>query len=205
METTLSVDACATQPASGSAATRFYVVSMRKFAILYLATFGLYAIYWYYRNWDSYRDSLPFDSPAGKIWPFPRAIFSIFFTHSLFGKIKESAPDQPEVAAWQDKLHASMVVLMLLASNVLDRVSTRSIGSPYTDILGLLILAPLLLLFLRAQAMINLSCNDPAGTSNSRLTRANIAWVLLGAVLWALTIVGLLVPVSPGGSTGQGF
>lgn len=57
----------------------FYVVSIKKFTILFMATFGFYSIYWFYRNWKmskaKYRDD---------IWPVARGIFSIFFVHSLF-------------------------------------------------------------------------------------------------------------------------
>ena len=29
----------------------FYVVSLRKFYLLYIATLGGYVVYWFYRNW----------------------------------------------------------------------------------------------------------------------------------------------------------
>lgn len=34
----------------------FYVVSKRKFTILFLSTIGLYYLYWFYKNWDRYQD-----------------------------------------------------------------------------------------------------------------------------------------------------
>lgn len=205
MDTTLSVDACVTEAVETCRAPRFFVVSKRKFALLYIATFGLYAIYWFYRNWDSYRDSMPFDSDAGKIWPVPRAIFNIFFIHPLFREIKANAPDKPALTAWGNDLHAWALVLMLILANILDRASERSVGSPYTDILSVAMLAPLLALFLKAQEMINLSCDDPAGSGNSRFTKANVAWLVLGAVSWALVIVGLFASSEAGGTPGQGF
>jgi hypothetical protein len=172
----------------------FYVVSKRKFAILFLATFGGYAVYWFYKNWDRYRDGSSFDSEAGSIWPFPRAIFAIFFVHSLFRKIKAHAPDKPALTAWASNAHAWQLIVFLLAGDVLDRASARSIGSPYTDYLSIVIMAPMLALFLWAQEKINISCDDPSGAGNNRLTKANYFWIILGALWWALVILGYFVP-----------
>jgi hypothetical protein len=78
--------------------------------------------------------------------------------------------------------------------NVLDRLSARSIGSPYTDLLSLGLLAPLLFLFYKAQVIINLSCGDPEGAENSKFTAANYAWSVIGVICWILIIIGLLLP-----------
>jgi hypothetical protein len=43
--------------------------------------------------------------------------------------------------------------------------------------------------FLKAQEKINLSCGDPEGTGNDRLSKANWAWVIAGGVLWVLVIM----------------
>jgi hypothetical protein len=51
----------------------------------------------------------------------------------------------------------------------------------------------LLLPFLKAQDMINLSCADPQGRGNDRLTKANWAWMMAGAVGWVFVIVGFVI------------
>jgi len=172
----------------------FYVVSKRKFAILYTATMGVYALYWFYKNWERYKECCAFDSPAGKIWPAARATFSVFFVNSLFRHVKEHAPDNPEVRNWGNGNHAALLVFLLLVEQALDRAAMRSIGSPYTDWLGMIILAPLLLCFSVAQDMINVSCGDPSGAQNAKLTMANYAWIALGCVMWALTFIGMMLP-----------
>lgn len=53
---------------------QFYVVSIRKFTILFFMTLGLYTIYWFYSHWNEYKLY-----SGKKIWPAPRSIFSIFF------------------------------------------------------------------------------------------------------------------------------
>lgn len=173
----------------------FYVVSRRKLAILFLATFGLYVVYWFYRNWSNYKHSNSKGFNVDRaIWPVARGIFSIFFTHALFGEIKAYGRDKEALDGWDNESLATQLVLFTIAWNVLDRLSARSIGSPYTDIASLLIMAPVLGLLFSAQRMINIGCDDPAGESNSRLTPANYLWIALGLVVWALVILGFILP-----------
>lgn len=180
------------QLSAGEDRNLFYVVSKRKLAILFLATMGLYSIYWFYKNWDQYRDNTPYASEGGAIWPVMRAIFSVFFIHSLFRKIKESAPAAPLLAQWSTNAHAWTMIALLMVSNLLDRLSARGIGSPETDLLSLLILLPLLSSFSKAQAMVNISCGDPDGTTNGKLTKANWAWMVAGGLVWVGTIYVLV-------------
>lgn len=173
----------------------FYVVSKRKFTILYLATLGMYSLYWFYKNWDSYKDKWPYASKVGStIWPVPRALFAIFFVHSLFRKIKENAVDQPVVAAWSNSIHASWLAFGLLISTVLNRVSAQSVGSPYTDVLSLAMVVPLVFLFIKAQQMINITCGDREGECNDNISGVNIAWIVVGVLMWILVLFGLFIP-----------
>jgi hypothetical protein len=177
------------------AAPVFYVVSRKKLAILYIATLGLYGVYWFYKNWSNYKHAaVPDFNPDRDIWPAPRGLFSIFFIHALFREIKSYGRDKPALAEWNNEGHATKLVLTMIVSNVLDRLSYRSIGSPYTDLASLLILAPLLALFVEAQQMINVSCGDPDGKSNSRFTKANYVWITLGSIVWILVIIGFFLP-----------
>lgn len=177
------------------AAPTFYVVSRKKLAILYIGTLGLYGFYWFYKNWSNYKHSTAPDfNPDRKIWPVARALFSIFFIHTLFLEIKMFGRDKAGMAEWKSDSLATKLVLTLIVSNVLDRLSRKSIGSPYTDLASLLILAPLLALYLDAQQMINLSCGDPEGKTNSRLTKANYVWIGLGSIVWILAIIGFFLP-----------
>ncbi len=60
----------------------FYVVSKTKFLVLFFCTFGMYSLYWHFKNWKQYKDY-----HKDRIIPALRAIFSIFFTHSLFSEV----------------------------------------------------------------------------------------------------------------------
>jgi hypothetical protein len=167
----------------------FYVVSKRKLAILFLSTFTAYSLYWFYQNWRRYKSRHPEASRFGTtISPAPRAAFSLFFTHALFRKIKAHGRGQPALARWRSNLHATVLVALMLLSNFADAV----IPGPAGDVASFASLLVLVLPFLKAQEMINLSCGDPQGKGNDRLSKANWAWVLAGGALWVLVMIGLV-------------
>ena len=172
----------------------FYVVSVKKVMVLGLLTLGLYFIYWHYQNWRQYRDwHFARTQEAQGIWPVPRGIFSIFFMHSLFRNVKAYADDNERRIDWEPGTIATILVILTIVGNVLDRLAMRNIGYPFTDILSLLVLAPLLYLYTRVQPVINASCGDPEGDSNSAFTGANWAWIVFGALMWVLILIGIFI------------
>lgn len=169
----------------------FYVVARRKLAILYLATFTLYTFYWFYKHWDLYKGRHPEASRFGTtIWPVPRAVFPMFFTHSLFAKIKAHGRHLPAVARWRSGWHATLAVAWMLLSECIDAL----IGGVAGDLVSIACIFPLLFFLLEAQGMANLACGDPEGRSNADLTRANKVWIGIGVLFWLATIVGLFMP-----------
>ncbi|NGZ83196.1 hypothetical protein [Duganella aceris] len=95
---------------------------------------------------------------------------------------------------WKSAPTAGIMTALIVISDTLDRCASRSIGSPVTDILSLLIMLPLLAYFLSVQDQINLVCGDPEGEGNARFTAANYGWIALGAVFWLFALIGLLMP-----------
>jgi hypothetical protein len=173
----------------------FYVVSERKFYVLFIATLGMYSVYWFYKNWATYKAGSSYgSSDAASISPLGRTILAIFFVRALFRRVKERTLDKQTLEKWNDGLHAAILVLLLIVSNVLDRAAMRSLWSPYSDYLSLAILIPLVLSFSKAQVMINVSCGDPQGLRNAEFTKANYAWIVAGLLFWILALIGMLVP-----------
>lgn len=166
---------------------QFYVVGKLKFFALFFATLGLYHLYWFYRHWQLYRLASNAD-----LWPVPRAIFSIFFTHSLTANIDRALDVAAPGHRWNPGGIALAWVVLSLLSNGLDRAAGRGYGSPTTDLLSLLMLPLLGLVLWRIQRAANLACNDAGGATNNRFTGANIGWIVAGAILWMLTLVGML-------------
>lgn len=164
----------------------FYVVSHKKFLTLYIATLGLYTIYWFYKNWTCYKEK-----HNGSMWPVMRGLFSIFFAHSLFRNVNLTIKQKTLQHHWSPSALATIYVLGTITSNVLDRMSMRGIGTPVTDFASLLLTAVVGYVLYQAQSAINLACNDANGESNADFTAANILWIILGLLLWALLIIGL--------------
>jgi hypothetical protein len=165
---------------------QFYVVSINKFAVLFFATLGLYTIYWFYRNWSEHKKYT-----GSSVWPVPRGLFNIFFTHSLFAEVQSVLLQKGIAFKWSHRAQATAYVVIAIASNILDRMSLREIGSPYTDVLSLLIVPVMYATLVTAQRAINTSQGDPDGTSNSTYTAANYVWIAIGLVLWGLSLLGI--------------
>lgn len=175
------------EPQTAGADARFYVVSTGKLLTLYFLTLGLYQLYWTFKNW-----SLHNRATGEGVWPLPRTIFAVFFTHSLFRHIAGyDATGKRE--AWDSSAAATAMVLLLIVGNILERLAWKGIGSPTVDILSLLTLIPTSLLLKRVQTEVNARCGDPAGSGNARFTAANIAWCVAGGLFWGLVLLGLFV------------
>ncbi|QWF17300.1 hypothetical protein [Lysobacter capsici] len=181
--------AAVTQPAGpADRSDDFLIVSARKFCILFFATFGLYHLYWSYMHWTRYR------AASGEyLWPLARTVFAIFYTHALTARIDGVLRKAGRSYAWAPGAMATLYVIAQIGNTVLDRLSSRAIGSPYTDVLGVLGLLPLGWSLLQIQRAANAACGDPRGESNARLTAANYAWIAFGAALWVLILLGVAV------------
>jgi hypothetical protein len=171
--------------------TAFYAVSIIKFWVLSIATAGLYRLYWHYKNWALYRAST-----GHPMWPVMRAIFSIFFTHSLFrevdARLRHSAIDH----RWDGQMWATIYVVITLIENVTDRLAGRSVGSPITDFISIAAMLLATASLQQAQRAINVALGDPEGTSNSQFTIANWIWIVVGVLLWVLILAGIFLEVS---------
>lgn len=164
----------------------FYVVARGKFLLLYFATIGLYQVYWFYRHWAAQRRHR-----GTRTVPVLRALFAIFFTHSLFQRIDASLDADGQAVRWHPRWAATAFVLLSLLSYVLSQLVGKSIGWPVTDVLNLLIIVPVAWPLWIAQRAANLACADPAGARNAALTVPNGLWLALGVLLWAAALFSL--------------
>lgn len=176
-----------------SQSNEFYVVSARKFVLLFIATFGLYQVYWFYMHWARYRRV----RKQQDVWPVARAIFPIFFTHSLTEEINDTTLRRSPAYRWSPQLAATGYVTASLASMVLDRLAAHSIGSPTTDLASLLMLAPSCMCLLAIQRAANVACGQPRGDTNASLNWANWIWLVMGALLWLVVGLGLAMLIVP--------
>ena len=165
---------------------RFYVVGIRKYVVLSIATLNLYHVYWFWRNWRDVRDR-----DGEDLWPIPRALFSVFFTHSLFRKVDDSLRSSGQRYAWSAQGTANAVVLLTVVSNVSSNFTNRLEDlSPFVDVavMGMSLLIPFATV--PAQRAVNTLNGDPEGTANDGLSLANWLWMIPGALFWILILVG---------------
>lgn len=164
----------------------FYIVSLQKYLMLSISTFGLYHFYWFYKHWSYYTKARDLDH-----WPIMRGIFNIFFTHSLFEHFYAIAKQKADHLTWNPLVSASFYVILIVISRVADRLSVREIGSPYSDFIAFFIFPITIAILYRAQKIANIACSDPQGSSNNRLSGLNVFWICLGSLVWLLLFLGI--------------
>ncbi|HAS6144996.1 TPA: hypothetical protein ACGVBQ_004247 [Vibrio vulnificus] len=164
----------------------FYVVSPKKFTVMYIGTLGFYGFYWMYKNWSIYRAA-----SGEKIWPIARAIFFIFFLHSLCSKVTQSESlssqaDLPKSLEWD----ATKYVLLSILGQISDRLSENEIALPYSFFVSLVLFPFMCQILYKIQLVINESQNDMFGDTNKKLSWLNYVWLSLGGALWLMVIFG---------------
>lgn len=152
----------------------YHAVGLTKFAVLSLASFGFYLLYWFYQQWQHERART-----GENLSPLPRAIFSVVFAYSLFTRVRDYA----EFARVAPLRGAEILALVYLALNLLWRLP-----EPYY-LLGLI--APIVPL--PAQAAINRinRAVAPDADPNRRYSAWNGALIMVGALAYTFLIVGL--------------
>lgn len=165
---------------------QYYVVRPSKFYLLSVLTINLYLVYWFYRNWRLIKER---DKDTS--WPPMRGLFFVFFTHSLMTDINEALKTAKKDYDWKPMFIATMVVVLTILANVLDRLAAQNIGSPITDLVGTALVFVVPLFLLQSQRAINVVCDDPEGKTNANYTLANWVWMVLGGLVWLLALFGI--------------
>lgn len=164
----------------------FFVTSRDKLHLLYFATFGLYAIYWFYKQWDSQRAAML----PRKIAPAARSIFQIFFTHSLCRLISEHKQRQG-LASWDYSGTAWLYVALPFVTTGLSFIEIESGALNMLLLIGGTILPAIPLAQIQQQA--NQASGDETGQSNSRISGLNLLFIIPGALLWMVVLVGVFI------------
>lgn len=173
--------------------TAFFTVSEGKLITLYILSFGLYGIYWFYRNWALQQSEI-----NKKIYPVWRAIFSIFFTHALFRRIHRHAEKLEKKHKFNANLLATLFVAAVITSNVLDRLIMNSallenIPDSLIAISSLLVFFISVYPLVKVQATVNRINNDILGYLNYKYSPSNYALIIIGTVAWAMLLMSLLM------------
>jgi hypothetical protein len=170
----------------------FPVVSMGKFSILFWATMGLYALYWFYLCWAAMESiqQRQFFKPG-------RSLFAVFFVHSLFGKIHAIETQQTDACKWNHK-HLTWVFIAAYVIHILV-FWWIEVEQP-AHWLRLLASFPILLAqyycLYQVQLAINRINNDPFGRTNHQFSAANQIWIVVGCYLWISVVISVVTPVT---------
>jgi len=163
----------------------FYVVSPKKFLVLFIGTLGIYSVYWFFKHWSQYKKSANED-----MWPIMRGIFSVFFTHSLFALFEMKYANKTGENPKSINYLATIYVVFAIGCQICSKFSDNGFGNPITFYISLLILPVSCWVLFKAQSLANYAGEDVNGESNSKLTGLNYFWLVLGFVCWFLVLFG---------------
>jgi hypothetical protein len=155
----------------------FFAVSQLKLVVMSTVTFGIYDLYWFYRNWKLIKQRTSRD-----IMPFWRAFFAFFFCYSFFREVKGSAVARSVAVEFSPGLLAAVWIGVTLCWRLPD---------PYwlVDTLAVLALLPVQKVVNEVNASF-----APNHTPNARFSAWNIAGIVFGGLLFVLAIIGTFFP-----------
>lgn len=166
----------------------FYVVSKTKFWVLFLCTLGYYSIYWHFKNWKQYKDY-----HKESMMPVMRALFSIFFTHTLFNTVDSELKEKSKVFYWRPALWATLAVVSVIFARIIDRIYVNDLSNDLTFAAIFIFVALNGFSLFNAQLAINESCDDPFGSTKSNFTILNWIWIMLGGLGSLVVLAGLII------------
>jgi hypothetical protein len=156
----------------------FHAMDRTKLVVMSLATFSIYPVFWFFRNWLLLRRLR-----GQQVWPFWRAVFSPLFAYSLFTQVRDDARSVGVEPRWE----AGFLALTYFLCGLTGRMS-----DPYW-LLALLVVVPLV----EVQGTINAAnaASGSPGPVNDRYSAANIVCIVVGCLTLGLAVVGILVGV----------
>lgn len=173
-------------PARLPAGHTFYVVSVKKFALLFSVTMGSYVLVWFYEHWKHYRKKT-----GHKVQPAFRAIFWPIYLISFFIKVQKNLQSSGQACRWFPVLRCvllfALIVLLLFGSlaapDLAPLLGASLVTLALTGCVGFLLAG--------VQRVINLSECEPHAAPHSELTFANGIWVTIGSASWLLWLTGV--------------
>ena len=158
-----------------------YVVSVRKFLLLYGLTAGGYMVYWSYRNWASYKAET-----GAPIAPLLRAALWPFFILPLFEVVQNGLDRTGRCYFWQPETRGLLIMLLVMFSVLVSTLFTRPSDAVYVLFTNAVLIAGCCAMLVAAQRAINILAGDPQGSVNKALSYANFAWMVAGTLLMAI-------------------
>ena len=166
-------------PADAPAATLepSFCVGATKLLVMSIATFGVYSVYWMFRNWKAEQTR-----SGDHLSPLARSVFAVLFFHSFASRVADRALAGGIVPGYSPALLTVLFIGLSLSARLPDPWWALSLGA----------VVPLLPVQRALQAIDKASGID---TPHYRLFGGGeIACFAIGATLWLLILTGLLLP-----------
>jgi hypothetical protein len=175
--------------------SQFLYIPLSRYIIMSVVTFGIYQVYWIYKNWEylKNRDNL-------NIHPFWRGIFGVFFVHELLRAIHDDPIlNKNKSAQFNPSSLATGWVIIVIVEAIFNRTS----GSFNTNGLVFFIMVILLVIeltfFIPVQRYIN------EANENEYPAPAHYPWsaghfIMIGLTIF-LIVVFSAIPLNSGSST----
>ncbi len=153
----------------------WFLVGTAKLIVMNFVTFQIYPAYWFYRNWKIVRATT-----GEKVHSVFRAVLAVFYCHSMFRRIAESARGAGvERAVAPVSLTVEFVVLSLAIL----------LGFPYSLLTFLAVLPVAAAGRLASAAVLR---QDSGADPNTRMTAVNWVGAAVGGPLVVLAIVAAI-------------
>ncbi|MBD2752411.1 hypothetical protein [Spirosoma validum] len=151
------------------------------FCLLSFFTGGLYTIYWFFRGWRFLRDLYDLD-----VYPFWRAVFSIFFVHTFMDYINDIAVEKGHPGSQTNGYASGFVVVAIV-----QRFSARVVPMQYAALP--LLLMPFLFLIPTVKQLNYIYEQDHPNAYLPSFSAAEAFILLLGAAVVVLGAIGTLM------------
>jgi len=155
---------------------QYFGISMWKLSILSMATFSLYEIYWFFKNWQAVARET-----NARLSPFWRSVFPFFFCNDLFKRVVTSARSR----GYTEGYSSGWLTFAYFVISAMVRLP-----NPFW-LVSLLSFIPLL----TVQRAINFNNSRvlPNGGVSDKLSTWEIVLVVVGAIVWVLVLIGSLI------------
>jgi tetratricopeptide (TPR) repeat protein len=159
---------------------RFFEVSKFKLIILSLCSFGIYELYWFYKNWKAEKDHT-----GENISPFAQALFAPLTAYSFFGKVNAEA----KKIGIPFQSTPSVLALVFILFNILWRLP-----DPYwlISLLSFIPLLPVVDCISKINAYIN-----PRVIKNDNFSTSNWILIVCGGILLGFVCFESFLPEMP--------
>ena len=151
---------------------RYFAVSTLKLIVMSVCTFGLYEVYWFYKNWSFINDN---EEP--NIRPFARAFFGFFYCYSCFQRIRATA----QSLDLKDSIAAGPLATGWIIVTLMWRLPDPLWLATF---FAVLFLVPVQILVNKINASVS-----PGYEENKRFTAWNIVGVVIGGIFFIANLI----------------